>query len=147
MRYLWLVLLLSISGVSHAGYIVDGYCHSDISEARLHFDDLLTSGNKSLAQFSSGTVVAFRVTDNGSPGSDSVKVDITAVGTASVDIPLPQCDSAFDDGPMPWGVVSSQSSSAWDGAYTLEFVGSLVAAAWAVWGIAFLARTSFRIFR
>jgi len=131
------------------GYLVDGYCHETIAEARVHFNDVLFTPNSN--GFAQASVLNFYVPANpsgGSPGAGQVRYRLDHKNTATdYNLDLPTCDSSYEGGPMPWGVVSSQVSGIWDGPYSLEFVGALIAAAWAVWGLAFLARTSFRIFR
>lgn len=137
------------------GFIVLGYCHASAADAFLHLRDdprglIGTGAYGSTAlqhvwhypsAINSGGLVLWTTHVRGSTGTDTYETWVT--------YQLPSCDAEFHDSPMPWGVVSSQSetSELWNGMYSLELAASLIAASWAVWGLAFLARTSFRIFR
>lgn len=134
------------------GFLVAGYCHETDVEARVHMRELSLL-NKIPVKGTGTDFFWIETSTSTSGGSGSYMINVVSLtgGSASVSAGgfqnFPVCDVSFENGPMPWGVVSSEASSVWDGVYSLELVGALVLGAWAVLGLAFLARVPWRMFR
>lgn len=90
------------------GYIVNGYCHSDIAQARLHLADVSQLGGvwKPLGVDASANRFYMRYdTPAGSPSSGTGLVRIAlgnSTGSPEFALTFPVCDSSLHDQFMPW---------------------------------------------
>lgn len=113
------------------GYIVAGYCHSDLTQARLHFADIVVSYGRDVG----GQPGNFATILNPNAGSLSTgQVSVTSSvnissPTVHAILTLPLCDTAFHDGPMPWGVSSAESPDFLE-AHGLELVSVALIVFW-----------------
>lgn len=124
------------------GYIVDGYCHSTLTEAELHLRDLAASGQGHFFDSAGEAVVYETPGTTPQAGQATLRFEDYNMNT-DTPVPLPACDSSFHDGPMPW----TEAGDAFWVELSPEVVGELVVGAFMLWGLAWILRSLRRFFK
>lgn len=128
------------------GYLVRGYCHATIDTARRHLADLSRSGDFEAVATSSGVRMVFAQSDDGGVASSSqYAVRSFDFAASNVGVSPPVCDAGYEGGFVPWSPYY-QDSLLWGGDYSLELVGEMWYFTFAFLGVAFVARSLYRIF-
>ena len=110
------------------GYIVDGFCHETIEEARLHFADLTTVGKIYFGAVYAGTSSSFTLLlaphPTATPADGQVAFGVDGISTSGAGEirSLPVCDVADEGKQMPWivqGAASPLETAALEAGVTL----------------------------
>lgn len=121
------------------GWIVEGYCHGDIADARLHFysEGMVFSLDRTTDQ------VGVLVAGTTAPSADSVRPNFLMLSgnAAGTNLVFPICDVSLEDQFMPWaGAPSSGGGSFLDFELGPELTVELILAAAMVYAIAWCCR-------